>query len=97
MRGRKLLPTDRAGGGTKFDSVDPAEFEGADEDENENQPVETSQFIRSGNIPTGSKFFFEDAQFNEIGIDEFEVYIGLFVEGNMGISLDQFWRYRADA
>ena len=81
--------------GTKFDGVDPAEFDGADEDEDEDQPTEPSLFMRSGNIPTGSKFFFDHAQFNEADTDDFEVYIGLFVEGNMGMSSDQFWRHRA--
>ncbi|KAF1920536.1 hypothetical protein BDU57DRAFT_17876 [Ampelomyces quisqualis] len=81
--------------GIKFDGVDPAEFDGADE--NENQSTEPSLFIRSGNIQTGSTVFFDQAQFNEADTDDFEVYIGLFVEGNMGISSDQFWRHRARA
>jgi hypothetical protein len=53
--------------------------------------------MKSGNIPTGCNFFFDQAQFNEAGTDDFEVYIGLFVEGNMGISYDQFWKHRASA
>ncbi|KAJ4344268.1 hypothetical protein N0V95_006211 [Ascochyta clinopodiicola] len=83
--------------GTKFDGVDPAEFDGADENEDgdEDQPTEPSHFMRRGNIPTGSRFFFDQALFNELGTDDFEVYIGLYVEGNMEISSDQFWRYRA--
>lgn len=82
--------------GTKFVGVDPSEFEGADDDgdEDTNTPTKPSFFIRSGQIPTGSKFFFDEAQFNEPDTDRFEVYIGLYVEGNMGISPDQFWRYR---
>ncbi|KAJ4372833.1 hypothetical protein N0V86_008199 [Didymella sp. IMI 355093] len=83
--------------GTKFDGVDPAEFDGANEYEDEDQPTEPNLFMRSGNIPTGSKFFFDDAQFNEADTNDFEVYIGLFVEGNMGIPSDQFWRHRASA
>ena len=87
--------------GTKFDSVDPAEFDGVDEDEDEDededQPTESSLFMRSGNIPLGSRFFFDQAQFNEVDTDDFEIYISLFVEGNMGMSSDQFWRYRASA
>jgi hypothetical protein len=83
--------------GTKFDGVDPAGFDGTDEDEDEDQPTEPSFFMRSGNIPTGSKFFFDQAHFNEADTDDFEVYIGLFVEGNMGMSSDQFWRHRASA
>lgn len=74
--------------GTKFDSVDPAEFDGADEDED--QPTEPSLFMRSENIPTGSKFFFDQAQFNEADTDDFEVYIGLFVKSNIGMSSNQF-------
>lgn len=81
--------------GTKFDGVDPAEFDGADEDAD--QPAELKFFMRSGNIPTGSRFFFDEVQFNELNVDDFEVYVGLFVEGNMGMSFDQFWRYRASA
>lgn len=42
--------------GTKFDSFDPSESDGADEDEDEHQPTELSPFTRSGNIPTASKF-----------------------------------------
>ncbi|KAF1934836.1 hypothetical protein EJ02DRAFT_460880 [Clathrospora elynae] len=81
--------------GSKFDGVDPAEFEGFDQDED--QSTEPSLFIRSGNIPAGSKFFFDKAIFNELDMDEFEVYIDLFVEGNMGMSFDQFWEQRAGA
>jgi hypothetical protein len=83
------------GDGTKFDGVDPAEFEGVDQDEDE--PTAPSLFTRSGNIPAGSRFFFDKASFNELDKDEFEVYIDLFVEGNMGMSFDQFWGYRARA
>jgi|SRR5690242_4338266 len=81
--------------GTKFDGNNPAEFDGVDEDED--QPTEPSLFVRSGNIPTQSRFFFDQAQFNEADTDDFEVYIGLFVEGNMGMSFDQFWRFRNSA
>ena len=83
--------------GTKFVGVDPAEFDGADKDKDGDQPTEPSHFIRSGNIPAGSRVFFDNAHFNELDTDKFEVYIGLFVEGNMGISSDQFWKYRASA
>lgn len=85
--------------GTKFYGVDPAEFNGADEDEDEDedQPTKPSLFMRGGNIPTRSRFFFDEAQFNELDTDDFEVYIGLFVECNMGILSDQFWRHRASA
>lgn len=81
--------------GYNVDGVDVAESDGADEDEDEDQPTEPNHFMRSGNIPTGSKIFFDKAQFNEPDTDDFEVYISLYVEGNMGISSDQFWRYRA--
>lgn len=75
--------------GTKFDGVDPTEFDGAND--------EPDLFMRSGNIPAGSKIFFDQASFNELDTDDYEVYIGLFVEGNMGMSSDQFWENRARA
>lgn len=71
--------------GTKFDSFDPSESDGADEDEDEDQPTELSSFTRSGNIPTAAKFFFDQAHFNEADMDDFKVYIGLYVEGNTGV------------
>lgn len=71
--------------GTKFDSFDPSESDGADEDEDEDQPTELSPFTRSGNIPTAAKFFFDQAHFNEADMDDFRVYIGLYVEGNTGV------------
>jgi hypothetical protein len=83
--------------GTMFDGVDPAEFDGANEDEDEDQFNEPNLFMRSGKIPAGSKFLFDQASFNELDTDDFEVYIGLFVEGSMGISSDQFCGYRASA
>jgi hypothetical protein len=72
-------------------------YYGTDEDEGKNKdhPTECDVFMRSGNIPIGSRFFFDRAQFNELDTDECEVYIELFVEGNMGMSSDQFWEYRA--
>ena len=72
-------------------------YYGADEDEgrDKDQPTECGIFTRSGNIPPWSRFFFDRAQINELDTNEFEVYIELFVEGNMGLSSDQFWEYRA--
>jgi hypothetical protein len=81
--------------GTKFVGVDPDDFDSLDGDEDES--AESSHFFRSGNIPADSRFFFDQARFNELDTDEFEVYVVLFVEGNMGTSFEQFWGQRAGA
>jgi hypothetical protein len=89
--------------GTNSDSVDLAESDGAeededkDEDEDEDHFTEPDFFLTSGNIPTGTRFFFDHGSFSEADTDRFEVYVGLYVEGSMGMSYDQFWRYRASA
>jgi hypothetical protein len=90
------LPTDLMDG-TNSNSVDLAESDGAEEDEDEDHSTEPDFFSRSGNIPTGTRFFFDHASFSEADTDRFEAYVGLYVEGNMGMSYDQFWRYRASA
>ena len=84
-------PTD-LGDGWKFVGVDPDDF---DSHENGDECAEPSHFLRSGNIPARSRFFFDQAQFNEVGAEEFETYVTLFVEGNMGNSFEQFWEQRA--
>lgn len=61
----------------------------------EEESHEPKYFWRGGNIPEGSRFFFDEARFNEPGTDEFEAYIEIFVEGNMGVSFEQFWECRA--
>jgi hypothetical protein len=81
--------------GTMFVGVDPDDFDTLDGDEEES--AEPSHFLRSGNIPADSRFFFDHALFNEADTDEFEVYVILFVEGNMGTSFGQFWAQRAGA
>jgi hypothetical protein len=55
---------------------------------------------RSSNIPADSRFFFDDVLFNEYDTDEshevheYQVYVNLFVEGNLGMSFEQFWAQR---
>jgi hypothetical protein len=82
---------------TEIYKCEDENYYGADEDEgkDKDRPTECGFFMRSGNIPTGSRFFFDRTQFNELDTDEFEVYVELFVEGNMGMSSDQFWEHRA--
>ncbi|XP_014552296.1 hypothetical protein COCVIDRAFT_30325 [Bipolaris victoriae FI3] len=81
------LPT-RLKDGTTSVGVDPNEFGAVDGDEN-------SYFLRSGHIPANPRFFFDEARFNEADEDEFEIYVVLFVDGNMGTSFDEFWAQRA--
>lgn len=79
-----MLPT-RLDDGTTFVGVDPDEFNLGDD----------SRFYRSGNIPANTRFFFDEARFNEVDEDELEIYVVLFVDGNMGTSFDEFWARRA--
>jgi hypothetical protein len=81
--------------GTKFVGFGPDDFVSLDGDEG--KFVESSHFLRSGNIPADARFFFDRAQLNVIDTDEFEVYVDLFVEGNMATSFEQFWAQRARA
>lgn len=52
---------------------------------------EFSHFLRSGNIPEGSRVFFDRAMINQIDQDEYSIHVVLFVEGNNGETLDSFW------
>jgi hypothetical protein len=81
--------------GTNSNSANPAESNSAKEDEDEDHSTEPDFFLRSGNIPTRTRFFFNQALFSKADTDRFEVYVGLYVKGNMGMSYDQFWRCRA--
>ncbi|EUC45763.1 hypothetical protein COCMIDRAFT_94635 [Bipolaris oryzae ATCC 44560] len=78
------LPT-RLEDGTTFVGVDPDEFTSGDH----------GHFYRSGNMPANPRFFFDEARFNAADEDEFEIYIVLFVDGNLGVSFDEFWARRA--
>jgi hypothetical protein len=79
--------------GWKFVGVDPGNFNSYKEDEDAS--AGPNHFLRSGNIPAGSRFFFDTAMFNKVDTDEFETYVILFVEGSMGTSFEQFWKQRA--
>jgi hypothetical protein len=49
---------------------------------------------RSGDIPKGSRVFFDSAMMAEADVDEYSISVGLFVEGNYGESLPKFWERR---
>jgi len=87
--------------GTKFVGVGPEDTDDTNDsndfDGAEDGSAELNYFLRSGNIPAGARFFFDTVMFNEVDVDEFEAYVSVFVEGNMGTSLEQFWGYRARA
>lgn len=52
---------------------------------------EFSHFLRSGNIPEGSRVFFDRAMINQIDQEEYSIHVVLFVEGDNGETLDLFW------
>jgi hypothetical protein len=56
---------------------------------------EPTHFWSGGNIPEGARFFFDDARFNECDANEFEAYVDIYAEGNMGVSFEQFLECRA--
>jgi hypothetical protein len=53
--------------------------------------MELNHFWRSGNIPEGSRlFFFDYTVLNEVDTDEYNVSVIVFVEGHMGVSIEEF-------
>lgn len=79
------------GGGQKVVGVDTTDTSGFEDS------ATGHYYDSSGNIPEGSKFFFDDAQINQIDTDEYNIYVSLFVEGNYGQSLDEFIALRKSA
>lgn len=82
------------GDGLKAVGIFPGEDNRVWNDEVEEESTEVDYFWRSGNIPEGSRVFFDHVMINEVDVDEYAIYVGLFVEGNMGESLEIFWKQR---
>jgi hypothetical protein len=61
-----------------------------DASEPDYESMELIHFLRSGNIPAGSRFLFDYVLFNEVDTGEYDVSVGVFVEGQIGISLETF-------
>lgn len=55
---------------------------------------EFSHFLRSGNIPEGSRVFFDRGMLGQMDQDEYSIHVVLFVEGIYGETLDSFWERR---
>jgi hypothetical protein len=70
------------------DGVKAAEVVPNDDDrdwaDGSGEDPEFSHFLRSGNIPEGSRVFFDRAMINQIDQDEYSIHVVLFVEGNNG-------------
>ncbi|KAF2032484.1 hypothetical protein EK21DRAFT_109863 [Setomelanomma holmii] len=83
------------GDGQQAVEVIPGDGEGVLDDNedasgSDDQSMERNHFLGSGNIPEGSWFFFDHAMLNEVDTDEYNVYVSVFVEGHMGLSLEKF-------
>ncbi|KAF1844223.1 uncharacterized protein K460DRAFT_290793 [Cucurbitaria berberidis CBS 394.84] len=83
------------GDGQQAVEVNPNDGEGVpdgDEDApgSEDESMERDHFLRSGNIPEGNRFFFDHAMLNEVDTYEYDIYVSVFVEGHMGLSLEKF-------
>ncbi|KAF2996646.1 hypothetical protein E8E13_003336 [Curvularia kusanoi] len=68
--------------GTNSSSVDPVESDSAEEGEDGSHYTEPDYLLRSGNIPPGTRFFFDDVLYNEADKDDFEVYVSLIAAGS---------------
>jgi hypothetical protein len=86
--GQKAVEVTPDNGGGILD--DTGDSSGSDD-----ESMERNHFLRSGNIPEGSQFFFNHARLNEVDTDEYNIYVSVFVEGNLGLSLEEFLARKA--
>jgi hypothetical protein len=82
--------------GMKFVGIGPDDNGVGDHGEEHDcdEDCKCGYFWRSGNIPEGSRVVFDGVMMSEDEDGEYSMYVSLFVEGNFGEGLEEFWGRR---
>lgn len=83
-----ISPTTLADGQQMVDII-PNDGEFTDYN-SEDESTEQNYFLESGNIPEGNRFYFDRAELIEADIGVYHIYVSVFVEGDLGLSLETF-------